>query len=167
MMPQPDKSTYSTQFFRLCLIFLTFHISPCRDGVPRISRIPKPRNQLVPHQQRGKPRNDPNSLEEISGRGFSTGVSHMYSSLFEVSHSNKWCDADLQGRKKITYISRFGVGERSGSRRIERNVSYLIPKSSYHTCSSLSEVRLCYFIELPSSMMDYADLCFFLKDIIQ
>jgi hypothetical protein len=86
----------------------------------------------------------------------------MYPSLFEVS---QWCDADLQGRKKITYISRFG--ERSGSRRIERNVSYLIPKSSYHTCSSLSEVRLCYFIELPSSMMDYADLCFFLKDIIQ
>nr|QHR86147.1 hypothetical protein Q903MT_gene146 [Picea sitchensis] len=43
----------------------------------------------------------------------------------------------------------------------------MIPRSSYHTCSSLSEVRLCYFIELPSSMMDYADLCFFLKDIIQ
>ena len=130
MMPQPDKSTYSTQFFRLCLIFLTFHISPCRDGVPRISRIPKPRNQLVPHLIRGKPRNDPNSLEEISGRGFSTGVSHMYPSFFEVS---QWCDAaDLLGRKnKITYISRFG--EISGSRRMERNIPYLIPKYSYST----------------------------------
>jgi len=130
MMPQPDKSTYSTQFFRLCLIFLTSHISPCRDGVPRISRIPKPRNQLVPHLRRGKPRNDPNSLEEISGRGFSTGVSHMYPSLFEVS---QWCDAaDLLGRKKkITYISRFG--EISGSRRMERNIPYLIPKYSYST----------------------------------
>jgi len=130
MMPQPDKSTYSTQFFRLCLIFFTSHISPCRDGVPRISRILKPRNQLVPHQQRGKPRNDPNSLEDISGRGFSTGVSYMYSSLFEVS---QWCDAaDLLGRnKKITHISRFG--EISGSRRMERNIPYLIPKYSYST----------------------------------
>nr|QOD41090.1 ATPase subunit 8 [Larix sibirica] len=130
MMPQLDKSTYSTQLFRLCLIFFTFYISPCRDGVPRISRIPKPRNQLVPHLIRGKPRNDPNSLEEISGRGLSTGVSHMYPSLFEVS---QWCDAaDLLGRmNKINYISRFG--EISGSRRMERNIPYLIPKYSYST----------------------------------
>lgn len=129
-MPQLDKFTYFTQFFWLCLIFFTFYISLCRDGVPRISRILKLRNQLVPHQQRGMPRNDPNSLEEILGRGFSTGVSYMYSSLFEVS---QWCDAaDLLGRKKkITYISCFG--EISGSRRMERNILYLIPKYSYST----------------------------------
>nr|QOD41066.1 ATPase subunit 8 [Larix sibirica] len=130
MMPQLDKFTYFTQFFWLCLIFFTFYISLCRDGVPRISRILKLRNQLVPHQQRGKPRLDPNSLEEILGRGFSTGVSYMYSSLFEVS---QWCDAaDLLGKnKKITYISCFG--EISGSRRMERNILYLIPKYSYST----------------------------------
>nr|YP_009167270.1 ATPase subunit 8 [Ginkgo biloba]AJP33456.1 ATPase subunit 8 [Ginkgo biloba]QXE43963.1 ATP synthase subunit 8 [Ginkgo biloba] len=133
MIPQPDKSTYSTQFFRLCLIFFTFHIPPCNDGVLRISRIPKPRNQLVSHRRRGNNirSNDPNSLEDISRRGFSTGVSHMYSSLFKVS---QWCNAvDLLGKnKKITYISR--SGEISGSRRMERNIPYLISKYSYSTC---------------------------------
>lgn len=135
MIPQPDKFTYSTQFFRLCLIFFTFYIPPCNDGVLRISRIPKPRNQLVPHQRRGNNirSNDPNSLEEISREGFSTGVSHMYSSSFEVS---QWCNAvDLLGkRKRITYIS--CSGEISGSRGMERNILYMISKYPYSTYSN-------------------------------
>nr|QXE43968.1 ATP synthase subunit 8 [Gnetum montanum]BDC46346.1 ATPase subunit 8 [Gnetum hainanense] len=136
MMPQLDKFTYFTQLFWLCLIFFTFYISLCNDGVPRISRILKLRNQLVPHQKRGnnirRRSNNPNSLEEILERGFSTGVSYMYSSFFEVS---RWCDAaNLQGGKnQITYISISRFGEIRGSRRMERSILYLIPKYSYST----------------------------------
>ena len=136
-MPQLDKFTYFTQFFWSCLFLFTFYIAICNDGdgVLGISRILKLRNQLVSHRGNNylRPRNDPNSLEDILRKGFSTGVSYMYSSLFEVS---QWCKAvDLLGkRKKITLISCFG--EISGSRGMERNIFYLISKSSYNTSSS-------------------------------
>ncbi|CAJ1972603.1 unnamed protein product [Sphenostylis stenocarpa] len=66
------------------------------------------------------------SLEDIFRKGFSTGVSYMYSSFFEVS---QWCNAvDLLGkRRKITFLSCFG--EISGSRGMERNIFYLISNS--------------------------------------
>jgi hypothetical protein len=134
-MPQLDKFTYFTQFFWLCLLFFTFYISICNDGdgVLGISRILKLRNQLVSHRGNNIRSNDPNSLEDILRKGFSTGVSYMYSSLFEVS---QWCNAvDLLGkRRKITLISCFG--EISGSRGMERNIFYLISKSSYSTSSN-------------------------------
>lgn len=135
IMPQLDKLTYFTQFFWLCLLFFTFYIAICNDGdgVLGISRILKLRNQLVSHRGNNIRSNDPNSLEDILIKGFSTGVSYMYSSLFEVS---QWCKAvDLLGkRRKITLISCFG--EISGSRGMERNILYLISKSSYSTSSS-------------------------------
>ena len=137
-MPQLDKFTYFTQFFWLCLLLFTFYIPLCNDGdgVLGISRILKLRNQLISHQRRGNNirSNDPNNLEDISRKGFSTGVSYMYSCLSEVS---QWCNAvDLMGKKrrKITLISCFG--EISGSRGMERNILYLISKSSYSTSSS-------------------------------
>lgn len=134
-MPQLDKFTYFTQFFWSCLFFFTFYIAICNDGdgVLGISRILKLRNQLVSHRENNIRRNDPNSLEDILRKGFSTGVSYMYSSLFEVS---QWCNAvDLLGkRKKITLISCFG--ELSGSRGMERNIFYFISKSSYSTSSN-------------------------------
>ncbi|XP_073271483.1 uncharacterized protein [Primulina huaijiensis] len=134
-MPQLDKFTYLTQFFWSCLFLFTFYIAICNDGdgVLGISRILKLRNQLVSHRENNIRRNDPNSLEDILRKGFSTGVSYMYSSLFEVS---QWCNAvDLLGkRKKITLISCFG--ELSGSRGMERNIFYLISKSSYSTSSN-------------------------------
>lgn len=136
-MPQLDKLTYFTQFFWSCLLLFTFYIAICNDGdgVLGISRILKLRNQLQLVSHRGnnylRPRND--LLENISRKGLSTGVSYMYSSLFEVS---QWCNAvDLLGkRRKITLISSFG--EISGSRGMERHILYLISKSSYRTDSS-------------------------------
>nr|QXE44285.1 ATP synthase subunit 8 [Taiwania cryptomerioides] len=130
MMPQLDQFTYFAQFFRCCLIFFAYHLPLCNDGVPRLSRIPKPRNRLVPHQRRGNHlrSNDPNSLEDISVRSFTSGASYMYSSFLEVS---QWCDAYLLGRKKKTSLSRFG--EISGSRGLDGNIHYLIPKYSYGT----------------------------------
>nr|YP_010937911.1 ATP synthase F1 subunit 8 [Reynoutria japonica]AXS77387.1 Atp8 [Fallopia multiflora]WKY31438.1 ATP synthase F1 subunit 8 [Reynoutria japonica] len=134
-MPQLDKFTYFTQFFWLCLFFFTFYILICndRDGVLGISRILKLRNQLLSHRGNNIQSKDPNCLEDILRKGFSTGASYMYSSLFEVS---QWCKAvDLLGkRKKITLISCFG--EISGSRGMERNILYLISKSSYSTFSN-------------------------------
>ena len=135
IMPQLDKFTYFTQFFWFCLFLLTFYIPMCndRDGVLRISIILKQRNQQVSNRGNKIRSNDPNRLEDILRKGFSTGGSYMYSSLFEVS---QWCNAvDLLGkRRKITLISCFG--EISGSRGMERNIFYLISKSSYGTASN-------------------------------
>ncbi|KAJ0093397.1 hypothetical protein Patl1_25978 [Pistacia atlantica] len=128
-MPQLDKFTYFTQFFWSCLFLFTFYI-PIRndgDGLLGISRILKLWNQLVSHRGNNylRPHNDP--LEDILRKGFSTGVSYVYSSLFEVSQW--WKVVDLLGkRRKITLISCFG--EISGSRGMERNIFYLISKSS-------------------------------------
>nr|QRG30058.1 ATP synthase F0 subunit 8 [Phalaenopsis aphrodite subsp. formosana] len=134
-MPQLDKLTYLTQFFWLCLLFFTFSILICNDGdgILGISRILKLRNQLLSHRGNKIRSNDPNSLEDILRKGLSTGVSYMYSSLFEVS---QWCQTvDLLGKRlRRTLISCFG--EISGSRVIERNILYLISKSSYNTSSS-------------------------------
>ncbi|RYR51003.1 hypothetical protein HN51_015710 [Arachis hypogaea] len=110
-----------------------------RDGVLRIRIILKQRNQQVSNQGNKIRSNDPNSLEDILRKCFSTGGSYMYSSLFEVS---QWCNAvDLKRkRRKITYIS--CVGEISGSRGMERNIFYLISKSSYGASSSNPRWRI-------------------------
>ncbi|XP_038978539.1 putative ATP synthase protein YMF19 [Phoenix dactylifera] len=134
-MPQLDKVKYFTQLVWSCLILFTFYIPICNDGdgVLGISRILKLRNQLLSHRGNKIGSNDPKTLEDISRKGFCTGVSYMYSSLFEVS---QWCKTvDYLGkRRKITLISCFG--EISGSRGMERNILYLISKSSYITSSS-------------------------------
>lgn len=134
-MPQLDKLTFLTQFFWLCLFFFTFSILICNDGdgILGISRILKLRNQLLSHRGNKIRSNDPNSLEDILRKGFSTGVSYMYSSFFEVS---QWCQTvDFLGKmSQITLISCFG--EISGSRGIERNIRDFLSKSSYNTSSS-------------------------------
>ena len=141
-MPQLDKLTYFSQFFWLCLFLFSFYILLLNNnnGILGISRILKLRNQLLSHRGNKIRFKDPKNLEDISRKGFSTGVSYMYSSLFEVS---QWCNAvDLLGkRKKITLISCFG--ELSGSRGMERNIFYLISKSSYSTSSNPGWVITC------------------------
>lgn len=133
-MPQLDQFTYFTQFFWLCLFFFTFYIAICNDGdgVLGISRILKLRNQLLSHRET-KIRSKVFYMQDILRKGFSTGLSYMYSSLLEVS---QWCNAvDLLGkRRKMTLISCFG--EISGSRGMERNIFYFISKSSYSYSTS-------------------------------
>nr|YP_009731004.1 ATPase subunit 8 [Epirixanthes elongata]QBB73157.1 ATPase subunit 8 [Epirixanthes elongata] len=126
-MPQLDQFTYFTQFFWSCLFLFTFYIAICND-VLGISRIHKLRN-LLSNRGNNIRIKDPNSLEDILLRkGFSTGVSYMYSSLFEVS---QWCNAvdsfGLNNSKRI-WISCFG--EISGSRGMERTLFSMISKSS-------------------------------------
>ncbi|XP_047322510.1 putative ATP synthase protein YMF19 [Impatiens glandulifera] len=121
-MPQLDKFIYFTQFFWSCLFLFTFYIAICNDGdgVLGISRILKLRNQLVSHRDNNIRSNDPKSFEDILRKSLSTGVSYMYSSLFDVS---QWCKAvDLLGkRRKKTSFSSFS--EISGSRGMERKGS--------------------------------------------
>ena len=112
-MPQLDKFTYFSQFFWLCLFLLIFYI-PIRndgDGVLGISRILKLRNQLLSHRGNNIRSKDPKSLEDILRKGFSTGVSYMDSTLFEVS---QWCKAvDLLGKRFISPLrwqQVFGTG---------------------------------------------------------
>ncbi|PRQ15663.1 putative H(+)-transporting two-sector ATPase (mitochondrion) [Rosa chinensis] len=113
-MPQLDKFTYFTQFFWSCLFLFTFYIPICNDGdgFLGISRILKLRNRLVSQRGNNTRSNDPNSLEEILRKGFSTGVSYMYSSLFEVA---KWCNVvDLLGKgnkMRWDYSSLFEVAK--------------------------------------------------------
>lgn len=139
-MPQLDKFTYFSQFFWLCLFFFTFYIAICNngDGLLGISRILKLRNQLISNQGNKIQSKDPNSLEDILIKGFSTGVSYMYSILFEVS---QWCKTiDYLGKSmKLTLISCFG--EINGLRGIDKNILYLISKSSYNTSSSRITLR--------------------------
>ncbi|XP_037431539.1 putative ATP synthase protein YMF19 [Triticum dicoccoides] len=136
-MPQLDKLTYFSQFFWLCLLLFTFYILLFNNnnGILGISRILKLWNQLLSHRGGGGEirSKDPKNLEDISRKGFSTGLSYMYSSLSEVS---QWCKTfDYLGkRRKITLISDFG--EISGSQGMERQILYLISKSSYNTSSS-------------------------------
>uniref|UniRef100_A0A0D3HSY2 ATP synthase YMF19 uncharacterized C-terminal domain-containing protein n=1 Tax=Oryza barthii TaxID=65489 RepID=A0A0D3HSY2_9ORYZ len=82
--------------------------------------ILKLRNQLLSHRGNKIRFKDPKNLEDISRKGFSTGLSYMYSSLSEVS---QWCKTvDYLGkRRKITLISDFG--EISGSRGMEDRFS--------------------------------------------
>nr|ULQ68974.1 ATPase subunit 8 [Anarthria humilis] len=134
-MPQLDKLTYFSQFFWLCLLLFTFYIllSNNENGIVAISRILKLRKQLLSHRGNKILSKDQMSLEDISRKGFSTGVSYMYSSLFEVS---QWCKTvDYLGKwRQISLISSFG--EISGSRGIESKILYLISKFSYNTFSS-------------------------------
>ncbi|XP_051221247.1 putative ATP synthase protein YMF19 [Lolium perenne] len=105
-MPQLDKLTYFSQFFWLRILLFTFYILLFNNnnGILRISRILKLRNQLLSHRGNKIQSKDPKNLEDISRKGFSTGLSYMYSSLSEVS---QWCKTvDYLGkRNKITLIS--------------------------------------------------------------
>ena len=80
-MPQLDKLTYFSQFFWLCLLLFTFYILLFNNnnGILGISRILKLRNQLLSHRGNKIQSKDPKNLEDISRKGFSTGLSYMYS----------------------------------------------------------------------------------------
>jgi hypothetical protein len=145
-MPQLDKFTYFTQFFWSCLFLFTFYILICNDGILGISRILKLRNLLVSHRENNIRSTDPYCLEDILRKGLHTGVSYMYSSLFEVS---QWCNVDLLGKSLgNTLISCFG--EITGSRGMERNIFYFVSKSSTsHSSYSTSLVNDIMLIHVP------------------
>ncbi|MCE2056006.1 ATP synthase subunit 8 [Datura stramonium] len=88
----------------------------------------KLRNQLVSHRENKIGADGPNSLEDILRKGFSTGVSYMYSSLFEVSQCNCLTPSTSWEKEEDDFtISCFG--EISRLTRNGRNILYLISKS--------------------------------------
>ncbi|KAH0903391.1 hypothetical protein HID58_042894 [Brassica napus] len=84
IMPQLDKFTYFSQFFCLCIFFFTFYIFICNDGdgVLGISRILQLRNQLLLHRGKTIQRKDPNSLEDLLRKCFSTGIPLVGKALY-------------------------------------------------------------------------------------
>ncbi|KAH9576672.1 hypothetical protein CY35_01G175500 [Sphagnum magellanicum] len=52
-MPQLDQFTYLTQFVWLCVFYTTLYVLLYSDGLPKISRILKLREQLISHQNVG------------------------------------------------------------------------------------------------------------------
>ena len=139
VMPQLDKFTYFTQFFWSCLFLFTFYIAICndRDGLLGISRILKLRNQLLSHRENKIQSSDPNSLEDLLRKGFSTGVSYMDYSLFKASERLKITYAVWRKLRVVRFLPRRTKnGEISALRRMERNILYLIPKSSYSISSN-------------------------------
>ncbi|KAH0446647.1 hypothetical protein IEQ34_024512 [Dendrobium chrysotoxum] len=123
-MPQLDKLTYFTQFFWLCLLFFTFSILICNDGdgILGISRILKLRNQLLSHRGNKIRSNDPNSWK-ISREKVLAPVIPMVS------------DRRLIGKKATNHFDLL-FRRNKWLTRIERNILYLISKSSYNTSSS-------------------------------
>ena len=123
-MPQLDKFTYFSQFFWLCLFFFTFYIAICNngEGLLGISRILKLRSQLISNQGNKIQSKSPNSLEDILRKVFSTGVSYMYSILFEVS---QWCKTTESLGKSLKFTLIPCLGEISGLRGIGKNSLYL------------------------------------------
>nr|WRW54100.1 ATP synthase subunit 8 [Zizania latifolia] len=135
-MPQLDKFTYLSQFFWLCLLLFTFYIRLLNNnnGILGISRILKLRNQLLSHRGNKIRSKDPKNLEDISRKGFSTGLSYMYSSLSEVS---QWCKTvDYLGKRgKIALISDFGPSICAG----------IIERKSVHE-EDLEDPQLTYLL---------------------
>nr|ULQ69276.1 ATPase subunit 8 [Eriocaulon australe] len=124
IMPQLDLFSFCAQFFWLSLLLFTFYIIIFNNGygLLGISRIIKLRNHL--HSPLNKNiRSNHRWEEDISITGLNTGVSYMYSSLFEVS---QWCVHSFGKWKQIAMIHYFG--ETSGSRSMDRTIFYLISK---------------------------------------
>nr|YP_010554925.1 ATPase subunit 8 [Rhynchospora tenuis]UYP50857.1 ATPase subunit 8 [Rhynchospora tenuis] len=139
-MPQLDKFTYFSQFFWFCLFFFTFYIAIFNNGngLLGISRILKLRNQLISNQGSKIQSGDADSSGDILRKGFSTGVSYMYSILFEVS---QWCKTiDYLGKSlKFTLISFFGVI--MGLFKIDTKILPLLSNFSYNMSSSRIPLR--------------------------
>ena len=139
-MPQLDKLTYFSQFFWLCIFFFTFYIAICNNGngLLGISRIMKLRNQLISNQGNKIQSKDPNSLEEILRKGFSTGVSYMYSNLFEVS---QWCKTIDYLGKSLKFTLIYFFGEIQGLFLIDTKILPFFSQFSYNTSSSRIPLR--------------------------
>ncbi|KAG7022598.1 ATP synthase protein YMF19, partial [Cucurbita argyrosperma subsp. argyrosperma] len=130
-MPQLDKLTYFTQFFWSCLFFLTFYIPICNDGdgVLGISRILKLRNQLVSHRGNKIRSKDPNSLEDILRKGFSTVYSKYPNGV--TRPSTYW---EKGGSRRPLFSL---VSEKSVSHEVSKEIYYIIGSGSPITCLTI------------------------------
>lgn len=88
-MPQLDQFTFLTQFFWLCIFYMSFYILLFNDGLPKVSRILKLRTYLV-SQQVGKNLSNAENVEQdvILPLTLNNSATYLYSSL---SSASNWC----------------------------------------------------------------------------
>ncbi|MFS7947555.1 putative H(+)-transporting two-sector ATPase [Helianthus anomalus] len=115
--------------------FPLYFLAICNDGdgLLGISRILKLRNQLLSHRTNNIRSKDPNSLEDILRKGLAP-VYPICTPVYSKSPNGVRPSTYWEKKRKITLISCFG--EINGSRGMERNIFYLISKSSYSTSSN-------------------------------
>lgn len=91
-MPQLDQFTYLTQYFWLCVFYMTFYILLYNYGLPKISRILKLRAYLVSQQNKDMhlfgDQNAQKSL--VLPTVLKNSYSYLYSSLSQASN---WSDS--------------------------------------------------------------------------
>lgn len=140
-MPQLDQFTYLTQFVRLCVFYMTFYVLLYNDGSPKISRILKPRKQLISHQNVDTELSDYSVEQDVVFKEcFDTSISYPYSS---VSGASKWCNgmvkslnANQSERMNKSYVC--SLGEISVPQVIKKNAPSTMSPSTYHTTSLAS-----------------------------
>nr|YP_010704323.1 ATPase subunit 8 [Huperzia crispata]WCP18599.1 ATPase subunit 8 [Huperzia crispata] len=137
-MPQLDQFTYLTQFVWLCVFYMSFYVLLYNEGLPKISRILKPRKQLVLPSPKRDVEQSIYSLElflVIFKECFNTSVSYPYSS---VSGASKWCNsmtkslnANQWPRLNKSHVC--SLGEISISPVIKKNTLSTMGPSYYQT----------------------------------
>jgi hypothetical protein len=90
-MPQLDQFTYLTQFFWLCIFYMSFYVLLYNDGLPKISRILKLRAYLVSQQNKDTflSKEDVDSSEVLQ-LALKSSLNYLYST---VSGASKWCNS--------------------------------------------------------------------------
>lgn len=91
-MPQLDQFTYLTQYFWLCVFYMTFYILLYNYGLPKISRILKLRAYLVSQQNKDMHLFGDQNAEKslVLPTVLRNSYSYLYSSLSQASN---WCDS--------------------------------------------------------------------------
>jgi hypothetical protein len=93
-MLQLDQFTYLTQFVWLCVFYTTLYVLLYNDGLPKISRILKLREQLISHQNVGTELSNYSVEQDVLFQEcFDTSISYLYLS---VSGTSKWCNETVK-----------------------------------------------------------------------
>nr|AHI16109.1 Atp8 [Sphagnum girgensohnii] len=134
-MPQLDQFTYLTQFVWLCVFYTTLYVLLYNDGLPKISRILKLREQLISHKNVGTELSNYSVEQDVLFQEcFDTSISYLYSS---VSGASKWCNEMVKSLnanqlKKMNKSYVCFLGEISVSQIIKKNALSTMSPSTYH-----------------------------------
>nr|UQV94687.1 ATP synthase subunit 8 [Haplopteris ensiformis]UQV94731.1 ATP synthase subunit 8 [Haplopteris ensiformis] len=133
-MPQFDRFTYLTQFGWLCVFYSIFYVVLYRDGLPKISRILKLREELSHDSVEWSESSIREERDVVLKECFDTSVSFLYYSFFEAY---RWLHKTVKTLKTLGLPERntsytCSLGEISFSRVLKRgtiNAFYLNKRS--------------------------------------
>nr|AKU36857.1 ATP synthase F0 subunit 8 [Aneura pinguis]WHW96894.1 ATP synthase F0 subunit 8 [Aneura pinguis]WHW96936.1 ATP synthase F0 subunit 8 [Aneura pinguis]WHW96978.1 ATP synthase F0 subunit 8 [Aneura pinguis]WHW97020.1 ATP synthase F0 subunit 8 [Aneura pinguis] len=140
-MPQLDQFTYLTQFVWLCVFYMTFYVLLYNDGLPKMSRIIKPRKRLVSQEKVGAKRSNDRMEQDVVFREcFQASANYLYSG---VSGASKWCKGMVQlaNANKLQRMNKdyvCSLGEISVSQVIKKNALSASSPSTHQTTSLAS-----------------------------